>query len=129
YKPVHRKVRPVPTYMPNLSAQVFKPVKLPELPPLLFHPPPLSEFKPTDRLTRDRLDLMLKTIPEGFLRPQEIDLLIYVLDNRQAALAFTDEERGFFSSEYFPDYEMPTIEHIPWQLPPICMPKAMEDPV
>jgi hypothetical protein len=35
-------------------------------------------------------------------------------------------ERGFFSREYFPDYEIPIIEHTPWQDPPIRIPKAIE---
>ena len=113
YKPVDRKVRPVPTYMPNPSAQVFKPIPEHKLPPLPFTPPPLSSFHPTSRLTLERLNAILSTIPEGFLGPSEIDLLVYVLNHRQRALAFTDAERGHFSREYFPDYEMPVIEHTP----------------
>jgi len=31
-----------------------------------------------------------------------------------------------FSQEYYPDYEIPVIEHIPWFKPPIHVPKAIE---
>lgn len=129
YKPVDRKVRPVPTYMPNPSAQKFKPIPAPEPAPLSHHPRPLSEFVETGRLTRERLDKILTSVPEGFLTGQEIDLLVSVLQTRQNALAWTDDERGTFSREYFPDYEIPIIEHTPWVREPIRIPKAIEKDV
>ena len=79
YKPVHRKVRPVPSYMPNPSAQKFKPVIITEPSPLPHNPPPLSDFIPTQRLTREHLDKILKTVPVGFLTTDEIDLMVFVL--------------------------------------------------
>jgi hypothetical protein len=112
--------------MPNPSAQIFKPVIIPTPEPLPVRPPPLAEFVPTERLTRERLDLILSAIPAGYLLPAEVDLFAYILQRRQAAIAFTDLERGFFSREYFPDYEIPIIEHTPWQDPPIRIPKAIE---
>ena len=126
YKPVDRKVRPVPTYMPNPSAQKFQSIPTPILTPLPHEPPLRTSFIPTERLTLDRLNQILSTIPANFLRPREIDLLIHVLDKHQKALAFTDAERGTFSQIYFPDYEMPVIEHVPWQKPPLRLPKATE---
>ena len=62
---------------------------------------------------------MLKTIPEGFLSPCEIDLLVFIIRNRETAIAFTDAERGTFSHKYFPDYQIPVIEHTPWVQAPI----------
>jgi len=44
-------------------------------------------------------------------------------------LAFDDSEHGTFSEKYFPDYEIPVVEHIPWVQAPICVPKAIEDTV
>lgn len=126
YKPVARKVRPVPTNMPDLTEQQFRPIILPTPPPLPTHPPPISEFVPTERLTRERLDVILATVPTDFLRPAELDLLVYVLSERQAAIAFTDNERGIFNREYFPDYVIPVIEHTPWVRSPIPIPKAIE---
>ncbi|KAF7371577.1 Retrovirus-related Pol polyprotein from transposon 17.6 [Mycena venus] len=126
YKRVDRKVRSVPTYMPNPSAQVFRPVIIPTPEPLPTHPPPISEFIPTDRLTKERLEIILSSIPAGYLSPAEMDLFAFILHRRQRAIAFTDLERGFFSREFFPDYEIPVIEHTPWQDPPIRIPKAIE---
>ncbi|THU80495.1 hypothetical protein K435DRAFT_845093 [Dendrothele bispora CBS 962.96] len=129
YKPVHRKYRPVPTYMPNPEAQQFKsipratPLKLPK------NPPHYKTLKFGNRVTLERLELMLSKIEPGLLRPQEIDLLAYVVVKREMAFAFEHSERGSFSREYYPDYEIPTIEHTPWQRPPIRVPKAIEQEV
>ena len=130
YKPVACKVRPVATNMPDLSAQTLKPIKLPSIGPLPTRPPPRSEFKPSERLTLERLELILANIPaHSPLRPQELDLLVFILANRQSALAFSDNERGTFNREYFPDYVIPVIEHTPWVQAPIPIPKAIEGKV
>ncbi|GLB39064.1 hypothetical protein LshimejAT787_0602260 [Lyophyllum shimeji] len=129
YKTVDRKVRPVPSYMPDPAGQEFKPVIIPPLPPLSLNPPLLANFIPTARLTRERLDMILKTVPPGFLSDRELDLLVEVLRNRDQALAFEDAERGTFSDKYFPDYEIPLIEHTPWVQEPIRIPKAIESTV
>jgi len=55
--------------------------------------------------------------------------LVFVLQTRQQALAFEDSKRGTFSDEYFPDYEIPVIEHIPWVQAPIRIPKSIKDTV
>lgn len=124
YKPVHKKVRPVPTYMPDPAGQTFKPIVLSKLPPLPLDPPSRVDFVPTSRLSQDRLDLILSSISAGFLLPREIDLFVFILWARQSAIAFTDSERGTFSPEYYPDYEIPVIEHIPWVQDPIRIPQA-----
>ena len=129
YKTVDKKVRPVPSYMPDPAGQVFRPVTIPLLPPLPLDPPCLQDFVPTQRLSLERLEKILTSVPQGFLRPREIDLLVFVLQTRQQALAFEDSERGTFSDKYFPDYEIPVIEHIPWVQAPIRIPKSIEDTV
>ncbi|GLB39425.1 putative transposition, RNA-mediated [Lyophyllum shimeji] len=115
--------------MPDPAGQEFKPVIIPPLPPLSLNPPLLANFIPTARLTRERLDMILKTVPPGFLSDRELDLLVEVLWNRDQALAFEDAERGTFSDKYFPDYEIPLIEHTPWVQEPIRIPKAIESTV
>jgi len=79
YKTVDKKVRPVPSYMPDPSGQVFLPVIIPLLPPLPLDPPHLASFLPTKRLTKDRLSKILLSIPKDFLQSREIDLLVFVL--------------------------------------------------
>ena len=127
YKTVDKKVRPVPSYMPDPAGQVFRPVEIPTLPLLPLDPPFLQDFVPSKRLSLDRLEKILTSVPTGFLQPREVDLLVFVLHSRQKALAFDDSERGTFSDEYFPDYEIPVIEHVPWVQAPICIPKSIED--
>ena len=129
YKTVDKKVRPVPSYMPDPAGQTFLPVLIPPLPILPLDPPFLAQFRYTKRLTEERLQKILSTVPKDFLWPREIDLLVYVLQERELALAFEDSEHGTFSDKYFPDYEIPVIEHIPWVQAPIRVPKAIEDTV
>ncbi|KZT00324.1 uncharacterized protein LAESUDRAFT_601146, partial [Laetiporus sulphureus 93-53] len=129
YKPVHRKVQPVPTYMPNPQAQAFIPIEISDVLSLPTHPLPLSDFIPTARLTQDRLDAILSTVPDGFLSSEEVALLVHIIDINQQAIAWTDSERGTFSRRYFPDYEIPTVEHVLWVNRPVPVPKALEDKV
>jgi len=102
---------------------------IPSLPPLPLDPPFHSDFVPTQRLTLECLEKILTSVPKGFLQPREIDLLVFVLQMQQQALAFEDSKRGTFSDIYFPDYEIPVIEHVPWVQAPICISKSIEDTV
>ena len=127
YKPVDRKVHPVPTYMPDPITQQFKPIPLPPIQPLLSHPPSWANFKPTTCMTQECFQSLLDTIPKDFLSSSEINLLAYVVDTQQLAFTFTFAEKGIFKQEYYPNYEIPTIEHMPWQQLPVRIPKALED--
>jgi hypothetical protein len=42
-------------------------------------------------------------------------MLASVLLNNEAALAWTEEEKGEFDSRYIPPYQIPLVPHIPWQ--------------
>lgn len=129
YKPVDRKVRPVPTYMPNPIAQQYKRIPDPQIEPLPTRPPPRSTFVPTERMTRERYDQLLSTVPDGFLSEQELDLLAFIVARRQDAFAWTFQEKGTFKREYYPDYEIAVIEHTPWVQPPIRVPLALQPAV
>jgi len=129
YKTVDKKVRLGPSYMLNPTGQTFLPVIIPLLPPLPLDPPHLASFLPTKRLTKDRLSKILSSVPKDFLQSREIDLLVFVLREQELALAFEDSECGTFTDKYFPDYEIPVIEHIPWVQVPIRVPKAIEEMV
>jgi hypothetical protein len=67
YKPIDRKVQPISTYMPDPLGQEFKPIKIPILPSLPLDPPAYADFEPTERLTQERLDKILRSVPNGFL--------------------------------------------------------------
>ena len=79
YKPVDCKVCLVPTYVPDPAGQGFKPIDIPELPPLPLDPPLLEDFEVTMQLTQEHLNFIFATVPEGFLSPHEINLLVSVL--------------------------------------------------
>ena len=92
YKTIDKKVRPVPSYMPDPARQVFCPVVIPSLPLLPLDLPSLQDFIPMAHLSPDHLQKILTSVPKGFLQPREIDLLVYILQTRQQALAFNDSE-------------------------------------
>lgn len=79
YKTVDKKVRPVPSYMPDPAGHVFLPVIIPPLPSLPLDPPLLSKFLPTQCLTLECLQKIIHMVPKDFLKPREIDLLGFVL--------------------------------------------------
>ncbi len=119
YKPAHMKHRPVPTNFPDPVAQQFKPIPPPIPTTMPSQPQKFSSLKFGRRVTRERFEDMMKKMEPGILRPKELDLLAYVVVKREAAFAWEQSERGSFSREYYPDYEIPTIEHTPWQTKPI----------
>ncbi len=129
YKPVARRHRPVPTYMPDPRAQQF--LDIPELPPLSLptHPLHYTRLPADDRMTQERLEKLLQTIEPGLLTQDEINLLAFVAHSRSHAFAWDYTEKGFFDPRYFPDYRIPVVEHVPWQVPPIPLPLAIRDSV
>lgn len=112
--------------MPSPEALEFKPIPLPQRLRLPTFPPLRLAFIPTEWLTAERFNLLIDMIPEGFLTSTEIDLLAYVVQESKDAFAFTFAEKGTFSQKFYPDYEVPTIEHVPWQQLPVRAPKALE---
>jgi hypothetical protein len=115
--------------MPNPEAHFFREIPRTTLTDLPTHPPDYRKLKFGRRVTLERLELMLSKIPQGILSKEEIDLLAYIVVAREFAFAFQYSEKGSFSSEYYPDYEFPTIEHTPWQHRPIPIPAAMLEDV
>ena len=69
YKTVDKKVWPIPSYMPDPAGQVFRPVEIPTLPLLPLDPLFLQDFIPSKRLSLDRLEKILTSVPKGFLQP------------------------------------------------------------
>ena len=112
YKKVDKKVRPVPTTLPEEFRTIRR---IPEdpllsLPPLPTHPP---DFTPGERLTQERLN-ELDLNPDNFLWPEELKLVHHTLKLNEQALAWTEAEKGRFRDEYFSPVKIPVIEHIPW---------------
>lgn len=66
----------------------------------------------------ERLETIIGNIPKGFLTKPELELLIHRLALHEDAIAFTDNERGTFSPDCFPDYVMRTVPHVPGRRSP-----------
>jgi hypothetical protein len=133
YKPVSKRKTPVPVTVPQMTDEMkhrgYKPIELPPLDPLPINPPSLSEFIYTERITEERLNLMLSNIPEGFLSETERDLIVYIVGKYQEAISFTDMERGRFKQKYYPDYIMETVPHTPWRIHPGKIPESIRPQV
>ena len=52
-----------------------------------------------------------------------------VFTNNQRVLAYDETERGTLRSDYFSDYIIPVVEHVPWTDPQIPIPPALVDEV
>ena len=77
-------------------------------------------------LTPERLKGM---IIGDILLPNEKDILVEILFNREGALSWEFEEMGRVSSEVAPPQVIRTIPHIPWQAKSFQVPKALEPTV
>ena len=127
YKTVDKKVKPVPGTVPdNIRVQR----KIPRdpmltLPLLPTHPP---EFIPTTQLTAEHID-GLKVNKDGFLWPEEEKLMKHILWTHEATLPFEEKDCGTLSQEYFSDYIMPVVPHVPWEYKNIPFPPGIREEV
>lgn len=124
YKPVHLKVRPVYTDLPD-KFRIIRDIKgdpLADLPTLPENPPP---FVPAGRYTQERRDAFEEAQGPGFLRRKEMDLVHQTVLMHDTAFAWEDSERGSFKEEYFPPVDIPTTEHKPWTERPIKIPPGI----
>ena len=112
YKPIAKKVRPVNQAMPqSLNPPLQRPplTRDPYKTPLTPHPP---EFKPTWKITEERLGV-ISFGPKGWLSLEELKLFKHIIVLRQGASAFCPEERGLLKHSYGLPYVIPVIKHEP----------------
>ncbi|KAF7293703.1 RT-RNaseH domain-containing protein [Mycena indigotica] len=69
YKPVARKIRPVPTYQPDPRKHFFRDIPRAKPTILPVNPPDYTTLAFGQRVTRERLDSMLSNIQPGILLP------------------------------------------------------------
>ncbi|KZO92159.1 hypothetical protein CALVIDRAFT_487994, partial [Calocera viscosa TUFC12733] len=129
YKPMDRKVKPVSTTTPEdvKIGRRFPSDPLEFLPELPIFPP---DFKPGLRLTQERYDA-LDLNKHGFLWPEELKLVSWIIQQHEMVFAWDESEMGLFRSDYFDPVIIPTIEHTPWQhknipIPPGLLPKVLK---
>ena len=127
YKKVANKTRPIATTLPEEFRIVRRIPSDPlvNLPILPTHPP---EFEPGERYTRERMEAM-PVNKDGFLWPEEVKLVHYLIREHKYAFAWNENEKGKFSDEYFDPVVIPTVEHVPWVLRNIPIPPGIYDRV
>ena len=128
YKPVDRKVCPVPTTLPEAARLKcrFPEDSLASLAPMNMHPPHIMTYG--QRLTKEQWEAF-HVAERGFLWQEEIKLAFDVLKRNEEALAWDDTEKGWFHDDYFAPIVVPTIEHKPWALKNIPIPPGLRTPV
>ena len=88
--------------------------------------PKFSDIERGLRLTEERI----KKLKVGSdLSAEEHDVLLEVLFNCEAGIAFDFIEKGHFSDNVEPPYVIPTISHMPWQAKGFKVLKALEQEV
>ena len=127
YKKVDQKVRPIPGIIPEHQKprRQFPEDPLRNLPILPFHPP---DFTPTARVTAERME-SLNIHNHEELWPEERKLLQHVIRLNERSIAFDEDERGTFRSDYFSDYIIPTVEHEPWIEKNITLPQGRKNEI
>ncbi|KAJ8693264.1 hypothetical protein PTI98_010502 [Pleurotus ostreatus] len=100
YKPAARRVKPVATTLPEEFRIVRK-----EPPNILddFRPPPKNppRFEPGSRYTQERHDKQ-NIDPEGWLWPDEVNLIHHIIRANEMAFAWDESEKGALKDEYLP---------------------------
>jgi hypothetical protein len=127
YKKVANKVRPVAMTLPEefrivrkiLSNPLADMPKLPTLPP---------DFTPGRRYMKERMEAM-PVNKDDFLWPEEVKLVHFLIRTHEMVFAWTEEEKGKFSEEYFDPVVFLTIEHVPWVHKNIPIPPGIYDQV
>ena len=128
YKPVHLKVRPIATTLPD-KFRIRREITgdpLADLPQLRTNPPP---FQPTGRYTADRREKLHQAHDPTFLRNAELDLMDDFMCKHEKGFAWDDTERGRFKPDFFPPVELPVVEHKPWVQRNIPIPPGLYDEV
>jgi hypothetical protein len=127
YKPVDRKVRPIPGVTPEDSkvTRQFPEDPLKNLPTLPVKPP---AFRPTRKITTERMNSLEIQNNEGLL-PEERKLLQHIIVLNERSIAFDENERGTFRQDYFSDYKIPYLEHEPWMDKNIPIPPGYRDEI
>ena len=120
YKKVANRIKPVTTTLP----EKFRIVRcipsnpLADLPTLPKKPP---DFVLGTQYTEEWMKAQ-NINPTGFLTTEEEKLIHHLIRVHKDGFAWSKEEKGRFSDDYFDPVVIPTIEHMPWVLKNIPIP-------
>ena len=125
YKPVARKVHSIL----GKILEEFQVVRhLPDDPltglePLPTNPP---DFVPGVCFTQECADTLNLDLA-GWLWPEELKLVRWIVHNHEMAFAWDPSERGRFDEQYFPPIKIPTVPHMLWVHKNILLPPAIKE--
>ena len=123
YKPAAQRVHPVSTTLPE-EYRVIR--KLPSDPLANMVPLPVVPPEPTpgQRYTQERMDIW-DLNPDGFLWPEEVKLVQWLIKTHERAFAWEESEKGAFREDYFAPLKIPVVPHEPWAERPIPIPPGI----
>ncbi len=119
-----KKVILVSTQDPEGTIPVYRDIYVGDLEKLPVVPMKMEDLRFSKILTKERLLSIIAKVPVGFLTKSEAKLLIHVVMRYEKAVVFTDLERGTFSQEYYLDYVIRMVPHMPWLWKPIRLPQS-----
>jgi len=127
YKKVANCVHPVWTTLPEEYQILCHILSNPLLSPPLIqkHPPDLV---PSEKFTKEWMEKM-NINPSGFLWLEEHKLVLFLIKEKEAAIAWDPSEWGNFRRDYFDPIVIPTVEHIPWVKQNISIPPGIYNEV
>ena len=115
YKPVAKRTKPVAATLPEEFRATRQIVGDPLLgmPTLCTNPP---DFKPTEKYTDDRRQIIDDNHKGDFLWPEERKLLHHFMTTFEKGFAWDEGEKGRFRNDFFPPVKIPVVPHTPWVL-------------
>jgi hypothetical protein len=124
YKPVVKKVRAVSAPLKKEYHVIRRLLDnlLAGLIPLPTHPP---AFTPGIWFTQERSNT-LDLDPAGWLWPEELKLVQWLVRIHEKAFAWIPTERGRLDERYFPPVKISTIQHTPWIVRNMSIPAAIQ---
>ena len=88
--------------------------------------PRTADFEKGKRLTPERI----RCLQIGdILTPQERELFVEMLYNREAVLSWTFDELGMVREDVAPPQRIRTVEHTAWQAPQFPIPRALRETI
>ncbi|KAF8657399.1 hypothetical protein AX14_007886 [Amanita brunnescens Koide BX004] len=120
YKKVTNCIKPVTTTLPE-KFRIVRHIPSDPLADLPTLPKKLPDFVPGTRYMEEQMKAQ-NINPTGFLMMEEEKLIHHLIRIHEDWFAWSEEEKGRFSDNYFDPVVIPTIEHMPWVLKNIQIP-------
>ena len=120
YKKVANRIKPVTTMLPEKFCIVHH-IPSDPLAKLPIMPTWLPSFTPGVQYTEEQMKAQ-DINSSGFLTEEEEKLIHHLIHVHENSFAWTEEEKGKFSNDYFDPVVILTVEHMQWVLKNIPIP-------